>query len=206
MKESIKKAVIISTYLIKSIRLVPCLSVVLFSKNNKIIMLDSCRWTEIFLETKSENKLKDLLNFVYLLIRLPEFRSLVYHRLGFAGYVLKYIYPPLSSLYIYTQDIGEGLYIQHGFATGIGAEKIGKNCWINQQVSIGYKGKYDCPILGDNVMVCAGAKILGKVKVGDNSIIGANAVVVKDVPPNCTVVGVPAYIIKRDGKEVHEDL
>lgn len=55
-------------------------------------------------------------------------------------------------------------------------------------------------------MICAGAKVLGKVTIGDNSIVGANAVVVKDVPPNCTVVGVPAYIIKRDGKKVHEDL
>jgi serine O-acetyltransferase len=108
----------------------------------------------------------------------------------------------MSTLFICTNTIGKGLFIQHGFATIIAAESIGENCWINQQVTIGYANKNETPILGDNVTVCAGAKIIGKVTIGSNAVIGANAVVVKDVPANCTVVGVPAYIIKKDGLKV----
>jgi serine O-acetyltransferase len=112
----------------------------------------------------------------------------------------------MSTLYIYTRDIGSGLFIHHGFATIISAKKIGRNCWINQQVTIGFSNDTDCPTLGDNVIVYAGAKILGNVRIGDNSIVGANAVVVRDVPQNCTVVGVPAYIVRRNGVKVKESL
>ena len=59
-------------------------------------------------------------------------------------------------------------------------------------------GWYEVPIIGDNVEICAGARILGPVRIGNNVIIGANAVVVKDVPDNCIVAGVPAHIIKED--------
>jgi serine O-acetyltransferase len=112
----------------------------------------------------------------------------------------------MPNLLIYTREIGPGLFIQHGFATIISAEKIGRNCWINQQVTIGFSNDTDCPTIGDNVIIYAGAKIIGKVKIGDNSIVGANAVVVRDVPENCTVVGVPAYIVRRNGVKVKEPL
>lgn len=88
-----------------------------------------------------------------------------------------------------------GLYIQHGFATIITAESIGKNVWINQQVTIGYNGD-KAPIIGDNVVICAGAKVVGGVRVGNNVTIGANAVVTKDIPDNSVVGGVPAKILK----------
>lgn len=107
---------------------------------------------------------------------------------------------------IYTRDIGGGLIIQHGVATIIAARKIGKNGWINQQVTIGYTNDTDCPTLGDNVTVGAGAKVLGDVTVGNNVVIGANAVVVKDVPDDCVVVGVPARIVRRDGARVDKPL
>ncbi|WP_429394402.1 serine O-acetyltransferase [Mucilaginibacter lappiensis] len=111
----------------------------------------------------------------------------------------------MNTLFIHTQDIGPGLYIQHGFATIITAKSIGKDCWINQQVTIGFNGA-DSPVIKDNVTIRAGAKVIGNVTVGGNSIVGANAVVVKNVPGNSTVVGVPAYIIKRDGIKVKESL
>ncbi len=112
----------------------------------------------------------------------------------------------MSTLYIYTQDIGKGLFIQHGFATIIAAQSIGENCWINQQVTIGYANKEDIPVIGNNVVINSGAKVIGKVEIGNNAIVGANAVVVKNVPQNCTVVGVPAYIIKKDGVKTKERL
>jgi len=112
----------------------------------------------------------------------------------------------MSTLFIMTENIGAGLFIQHGFATIIAAKSIGKDCWINQQVTIGYSNATDSPTLGDNVVINAGAKIIGKVHMGNCSKAGANAVIVKDVPENCTVVGVPAYIIKRNGIKVKENL
>ena len=112
----------------------------------------------------------------------------------------------MPTLYISTAEIGPGLFIQHGFATIIAARSIGANCWINQQVTIGYSNATDLPTLHDNVVVNAGAKIIGNVTLGANCIIGANAVVVKDVPPNVTVVGVPARIVRRSGIRVDEAL
>ena len=99
-----------------------------------------------------------------------------------------------------------GLFIQHGFATIIAAKSIGANCWINQQVTIGYSNNSDAPTIGNGVSISAGAKVLGDVTIGDYSKIGANAVVVKNVPANCTVVGVPAYIVKQDGVKVQKPL
>lgn len=81
---------------------------------------------------------------------------------------------------------------------------IGKNANIHQGVTIGrvFSGKYaGVPTLGDNVVVFAGAKLLGKIHVGDNAVIGANAVVTKDVPANCVVAGVPAKIISEDSSK-----
>ena len=87
--------------------------------------------------------------------------------------------------------------MEHAFSTIITAKSIGENCWINQQVTIGFKN-LKSPIIGDNVTIGCGAKVLGNVKVGNNVTIGANAVVIKDVPDNCVVGGVPAVIIGRN--------
>lgn len=111
----------------------------------------------------------------------------------------------MSTLYICTksENFGAGTFIQHGFSTIISADKIGENCWINQQVTIGFndskKYGFGRPIIGDHVRVSAGAKVCGKIKVGDNSTIGVNAVVVKDVLPNSVVIPSPMMLIKEDG-------
>ena len=119
---------------------------------------------------------------------------------------------PYSTLYICTpsKEFGPGVFIQHGFATVITAEHVGRNCWINQQVTIGYndskKYGYGKPWIGDNVRVSAGAKVVGKVKIGDGSTIGVNAVVVKDVAPNSTVVPSPMMLIRENGEKVYKQL
>ncbi len=106
--------------------------------------------------------------------------------------------------------IGKGLFIDHGSGVVIGeTAEIGDNCTIYQGVTLGGTGKDTGkrhPTLGDNVMVGSGARVLGPFKVGDNSKIAANAVVLKEVPPNCTAVGVPARIVKRDGVRINADL
>jgi serine O-acetyltransferase len=144
--------------------------------------------------------------FLYLMTFLQEYRNLYYYRIGFIKNFLKYLCAPMNTLFILARDIGPGLFIQHGFSTIISAESIGKDCWINQQVTIGFTNKTDRPIIGDNVIIGAGAKVIGKVIIGNNVKIGANAVVIKDVPDNCTVVGVPAYIVRKNGTKTREEL
>lgn len=90
----------------------------------------------------------------------------------------------------------EGLFLEHAFSTIIACERMGKQCYVNQQVTIGYS-RNGAPKIGDNVDIKAGAKIVGGICVGDDVIIGANAVVTKDVPPHSVVVGNPCHIIKR---------
>lgn len=103
-------------------------------------------------------------------------------------------------------QIGEGFFIDHGMGVVIGETAIiGDNVLLYQGVTLGgtglEKGKRH-PTIGNNVVIGTGAKVLGNITVGDNSYIGANAVVIKDVPPNSTVVGVPGRITKQDGKKI----
>lgn len=104
------------------------------------------------------------------------------------------------NLYIGTKNIGGGLIFQHGFSTIVNAQSIGENCWINQQVTIGYgkeiNGKHT-PIIGNDVVIRPGSKIFGGITIGDDVEVGANAVVVKDIPSHSMVAGVPARIIKK---------
>ena len=144
--------------------------------------------------------------FCSLMTFYPEFRNLFYYRIGQLSKVISFLCPAMNTLFIYTPKIGEGLFIQHGFATIISAESIGKNCWINQQVTIGYSNDTDCPTIQDNVFIYAGAKIIGKVNIGSNSKVGANSVFIKSVPENCTVVGVPAKIVRKDGHKITAEL
>lgn len=99
--------------------------------------------------------------------------------------------------------IGKGLLIDHGSGVVIGeTAEIGDYCLLYQGCTLGGTGKDHGkrhPTLGNNVMVGCGAKILGPFKVGDNAKIAANAVVLEEVPPNCTAVGVPARVVRRNG-------
>lgn len=114
---------------------------------------------------------------------------------GVAKLLLKVLFPRMETLYINTPKIGPRLFIQHGFATNISAKQIGSDCWINQQVTIGYTFAPEPPIIGNGVRVSAGAKVVGNITIGDNAIIATNAAVVKDVGENEVVGGVPAKII-----------
>ena len=87
-------------------------------------------------------------------------------------------------------------FIQHGFATMISAKEIGENCWINQQVTVGYKGSKIPPVIGNNVTITCGAKVLGNIHIGDGAVIGANAVVIRDVEEGAVMAGVPARRIR----------
>lgn len=190
---------------------IPHIIVYLFCKNRDTLTIDINRWSDCAQTPYGGGGKNILIKLMYLLINVEEFRNIFYLRVGYWKYILFYL-PPLSSLYIRVKsdDFGAGTYIQHGFATVITAEHIGSNCWINQQVTIGYNdsktkglGK---PWIGDNVRISAGAKVCGPIKIGDNSTIGVNAVAVKDVPANSVLIPSPMMLLYENGEKTYRKL
>lgn len=162
--------------------------------NDELFHKDLIRWKTILHIKESDTD-----TLAYLLGTKPEFRNLFIYRNRHRPFYRRWValwYHPMNTLYIETAEIGGGLYIQHGFSTMIAAKSIGENCWINQQVTIGYNGHDDPPLIGNNVMITCGAKVLGSIIIGNNAVIGANAVVVKDVESGAIMGGVPARRIK----------
>lgn len=106
--------------------------------------------------------------------------------------------------------IGKRLFIDHGMGVVIGETcEIGDDVIIYQGVTLGGTGKEKGkrhPTIGNNVVIGSGAKVLGSFRVGDNSSIGSNAVVLREVPANCTVVGNPGRVVKRNGERVGDRL
>ena len=102
--------------------------------------------------------------------------------------------------------IGKGLFIDHGMGVVIGeTTEIGENCTLYQGVTLGGTGKDTGkrhPTLGNNVLVGCGARVLGPFKVGDNARIAAGAVVLNEIPPDSTAVGVPAQVVKMHGERI----
>ncbi len=162
--------------------------------NCELFRKDLNRWKKIY-----KLEISDWRALSILLWEKPEFRNLLIYRnrnrLVYRA-IIKLFYPPMNTLYIETDKIGGGLFIQHGFSTMISAKEIGENCWINQQVTIGYKGNNNPPVIGNNVIITCGAKVLGDIIVADNAVIGANAVVVKNVEKGAIMGGIPAKKIK----------
>ena len=133
------------------------------------------------------------------LIAFSEFRSLFLFRVGKISHFLRVIMPKQAvqlNFDVPREKLGGGLFIQHGFCTDLSAREIGENCWINQRVTIGYKGD-ECPAIGNNVSIGVGAVVIGGVKIGNNVKIGANALVLHDVPDNSIVVSPEATVIKK---------
>ena len=151
----------------------------------------------------------------------PSFRAILRHRLAHKLYKKKHYFlarwysqrtARKTGIEIHPgSKIGKGLFIDHGHGVVIGETAIiGDNVTLYQGVTLGGTGKEKGkrhPTIGDNVMISAGAKVLGSFTVGENSKIGAGSVVLKEVPPNSTVVGVPGIVVKRDNVRIpREDL
>lgn len=155
---------------------------------------DLMRWKEV-----CNISAKGWAAFAELMWQKKEFRNLYIYRNSHRPIYRRWValwYKPMDTLYFDTPEIGGGLFIQHGFATMIAARSIGENCWINQQVTIGYKDNTFPPVIGNNVSINCGAKVLGNITVGDGAVIGANAVVIRDVEPGAVMGGVPAKKIR----------
>lgn len=142
----------------------------------------------------------------------PSFKAIICYRIAHRLYVKKHFFLARwvsqravrkTGIEIHPgATIGKGLFIDHGSGVIIGeTAELGDNVTLYQGVTLGGTGKEQGkrhPTLRDNVMVSAGAKVLGSFTIGENSKIGAGSVVLKEVPPNCTVVGVPGRIVKKD--------
>lgn len=121
--------------------------------------------------------------------RIPVLPDIIYH----------FIYFLHNSRIPYQVEIGEGSETNGGGIHIHPDVKIGRNTMIGQCSAIGpRRGEEGVPKIGNNVLIAPGAKILGPVEIGDNAIIGANAVVLKSIPPHSVVAGIPARVIRRD--------
>ena len=152
-----------------------------------------------------------LVMFTYSGVRAMAYHRFAYrlHAMGF-GFLARFISQWsrwLTGIEIHPgAKIGKGLFIDHGMGVVIGETSvIGDNVTLFQGVTLGGTGKETGkrhPTLGNDVVVGAGAKVLGNITVGDHVSVGANAVVLDSVPANCTVVGVPGRVARREGKKV----
>ena len=183
---------------LSAIRLAPHLILMLLSSNRNLIWADMDRFGKLSKRGQPQNLMERVFLFINLMTFVPEYRTVFYLRTDKLVRVLLSIFcRRMPTLDIIAKSVGPGLFIQHGHGTNVSAEEIGENCWINQLVTIGYINDDGPPTIGNNVIIHAGATILGKLCIGDNSTVGANSLVIRDVPPNVTVLGVPAKIISR---------
>lgn len=166
---------------------------------------------QLYLDAKNIKK-KDpaAKNILEVILLYPGFHALVFHRIAHFFYRLKLFFLArlisqfsrfITGIEIHPgAKIGKRLFIDHGMGIVIGeTSTIGDDCTIYHNSTLGGTGKDKYkrhPDLGNNVMVGSGAKILGPIKIGDNSKIGANCVVLKDVPDNSTIVGIPGEVVK----------
>lgn len=171
---------------LNSIRFIPHFLMMCFLKKGKLLREDLKSYKE---------------GFFYLMTFEKTFRNLVYARLGVLSFVFMPLAPRCDSLRIdHKMMLGGGCKLVHPYWSFIHAKSIGSNFECLHGVTIGnYKG---LPTIGDDVHVYAGACITGSIYIGNHVKIGANCVVSKNVPDNCTVIGNPARIVKLNGEKV----
>jgi serine O-acetyltransferase len=127
------------------------------------------------------------------------FRTVLYTRMRVSGLRGRAVQRVLRSLYrgqilleVEADEIGPGVFMWHGYATVVHAVRIGVDCQFGHLVTVGFSDKGGPPTLGDRVRIAPGAMVLGPVTIGDDAVVGANAIVVTDVAPATVVGGVPA--------------
>lgn len=167
------------------------------STQKQVINKDIERWLMEFNGPREAN----VNGLVFLLFIRPQFRNLFFYRINSHSYLLRKLCKPDSTLTI-ADDCGEiegGIYFEHADSTRINLRHLGTNCLIRQLTTFGVKSRNrhdDRPWVGSNVDFGANVTCIGNIHIGDNAIIAAGSVVVKDVPTNAIVAGNPAKVIK----------
>lgn len=138
--------------------------------------------------------------FCFLMTFYTMFRNIFYARVGhrhhFYAKFLGFFAAKQPLLDVSeTSDIAGGLLVQHGYGTIVSPARMGRDCWVNQGVSIGHRTEVGQPIIEDNVRIAAGALVLGAIKIGRGATVAPGAVVLKHVPPYAIVMGNPARVI-----------
>lgn len=173
---------------------IPHLIIYQFSEGKNSINLDCIK------NGADQQGLRRKFSLLYSLHNDKYFRSLFYFRIGpIWSLLIKWLRPGEKSfIFSATTKIGNGVRIEHPYSTIINAERIGNNFACRQLTTIGNKSDDDLrrPIIGDNVTLGANVTIIGPVSIGNNVIVGAGSVVVKNVPDNVVIAGNPARIIK----------
>ena len=143
---------------------------------------------------------------VHLLAHNTSFRSLFYYRLGKMKWLCQWLGKGTVNLTIpATVQIEGGLLLFHAYGTILNAKAIGKGCRIVHNVTLGARGG-GVPTIGHHVEILPNAVITGDIRIGDHCVIAPGAVVFKNIPDNCVVVGNPAYILRKDGVIVNQKL
>ena len=181
--------------LMMSLRFIPHIIIYYQSRNRDLLDYERNRWLCLNRFPK-----QGVRGFLMLLITFPEYRSLFYFRTGKQW--LNIFAKGQTNLYFHmkSEQIGKGLMIWHGYSTVLNAISIGEDFQIWHNVTIGKKTTSelnDKPTIGNNVSICTGAVVIGEITIGDNSIIGANTTVVKDIPENSVAIGASANIKQK---------
>ncbi len=197
-------------HLLRKIKVSFILRLVERAQNVEVIQADINRWVKVVDDSRQSDSLAEKLLWLMYGENIQEFRNLVFYRLSpgrnwmersLLG-ISKYCFKPREVLEIASPSIGPGLVIMHGVETVIAAERIGENCMIFHDVFIGPDLQIDeRPVLGNFVHVSAGARVLGKITIGDHAVIAANATIDRDMPPNSLAIGIPARILANAGNK-----
>lgn len=177
-----------------ALRIIPHILLFLYHPEIKSDLIKYCKF----------KKSTSVSSFVDICMHQPSFRNIYYYRVGkFWSRLIGWLMPQSPTLiFDEIESIGKGCHFEHCNWTILNAKSIGENFFCLQNVTVGL-GKDGIPKIGNNVKIYANAVVFGGITIGDNVNIGAGCVVNKSVPSNCSVVGNPAVIVKKDGKKVY---